>query len=145
MNIKQSRRSGVLYPIYSLLNPIPFGFFIAGLLFDLFYMNTAEIFWAKAASWVITFGLLFAIIPRLINLFYVWFRPDLNSRKADIFGFWLYGFAIVSATFNAFVHGRDAYAIVPTSVVLSSITVLLISIVYLYQAVVLNNVAEGEF
>ncbi|QIO05876.1 DUF2231 domain-containing protein [Acinetobacter shaoyimingii] len=145
MNRKLERRSGILYAIYKVFNPIPFGFFVAGLLFDLFYMNTAEIFWAKAASWVISFGLLFAILPRFINLFYVWFRPHLNSRKADVFGFWMYGFAIISATFNAFVHGRDAYAIVPTSLVLSAITVILIAIAYLYQAIVLNQNAEGEF
>ncbi|SPL69495.1 hypothetical protein KPC_0673 [Acinetobacter stercoris] len=52
---KQNQRSGVLYAIYMLLNPIPFGFFIAGLIFDIFYNNSAQIFWAKAASWVYYF------------------------------------------------------------------------------------------
>lgn len=143
MNTIHSNRSGLLYAVYNLLNPIPFGFFVAGLLFDKFYTSTAEIFWAKAASWVITFGLLFAIIPRFINLFYVWFRPLIETRKIDLINFWIYGFAIITATLNAFIHGRDAFAIAPTNLILSIITVSLISITYLYQVLASKKVVVG--
>ena len=141
---KQNQRSGVLYAIYMLLNPIPFGFFIAGLIFDIFYNNSAQIFWAKSASWVITLGLILSIIPRLINLFYVWFRPVTAQRRVDISGFWLYGFAIIAATFNAFIHSRDAFAIAPANVILSIITVVLIGLHYIYQASNMNNKQVGE-
>lgn len=137
-------RSGILYTLYTLLNPIPFGFFVAGLIFDYVYSSTAEIFWARAASWVITLGLIFAIIPRLINLFYVWFRPVAEQRKADIAGFWLYGLGIIAAIFNAFIHSRDAYAIVPANVMLSLLTVVLIGIAYLCQSLALKNTLVGE-
>lgn len=138
------QRSGILYALYMLLNPVPFGFFVAGLIFDYVYSSTAEIFWAKAASWVITLGLVFAIIPRLINLFYVWFRPVDGQRKADMAGFWLYGFGIVAAIFNAFIHSRDAYGIVPANVLLSVVTVVLIGICYLYQSTSIKNTLVGE-
>lgn len=87
-------------------------------------------------------GLIFAIIPRLINLFYVWFRPIQNIRKAEIAGFFLYGFAIVSGIFNAFIHSRDAYGIVPANVILSFITVLLICIYYIYESTARNDVKD---
>ncbi len=58
--------------LFSLLNPIPFGFFVGALIFDAIYLNSAEVMWGKA--WLITFGLLIAIVPRLINLFAVWRR-----------------------------------------------------------------------
>ncbi|WP_130802838.1 DUF2231 domain-containing protein [Acinetobacter ihumii] len=138
------QRSGILYAIYMLLNPIPFGFFVAGLIFDVIYNQTAEILWNKSASWVITIGLVIAIIPRLLNLFYVWFRPVANQRKADIWGFWLYGFAIIAAIFNAFVHSRDAYAIAPANLMLSILTVLLISLHYLYQSTAMHNQLVGD-
>lgn len=135
-------RKGPLYALYSLLNPIPFGFFVAALIFDIVYKNTAEMLWAQAASWLITLGLIIAIIPRFINLFYVWFRPIQHIRKIEITGFFLYGFGIVSGIFNAFVHSRDAYAIVPANVILSIITVLLISLYYLYQSTSTYNLKD---
>ncbi|ENU93276.1 hypothetical protein F971_01324 [Acinetobacter vivianii] len=141
---KNNPRSGVLYSIYMLLNPLPFGFFVAGWVFDIFYNKTAEVLWAKAAAWCITFGLLFCIIPRFINLFYVWFRPVIEQRRPDVVGFWLYGFAIIAAIFNAFIHSRDAFAIVPANIILSTLTVLLIALHYLYQSTHIQNKLIGE-
>jgi len=141
MKIVRSR-NGVLYTLYSLLNPIPFGFFVGALIFDITYKNTGEILWANAASWLVVLGLVSAIIPRLINLFYVWFSPIQNIRKVEITGFFLYGFAIVSGIFNAFIHSRDAYGIVPANVILSFITVLLICLYYIYESTAGNDVED---
>lgn len=79
--------------------------------------------WGKSASWLIAFGLIFAIIPRLINLFQVWVGgrwPQLSAVKIH---FWLNPVAIVAAILNSFVHSRDAYAIAPQNVIYSAITV----------------------
>ena len=46
----ENPRKGLLYALYSLLNPIPFGFFVGALIFDILYKNTAEMLWAQAAS-----------------------------------------------------------------------------------------------
>lgn len=129
-----SPRSGFLHVLYSLLNPLPFGFFLAGLIFDYIYNVSGEIMWAKSASWLIAMGLVFAIIPRLINLYYVWFKPDRFSIDYSRLGFWLYAFAVVIQILNSFVHSRDAYGIAPTNLTLSILAVLLVAITYIYQA-----------
>ncbi|MFL6593243.1 MAG: DUF2231 domain-containing protein [Luteimonas sp.] len=117
--------------IYGLLNPIPFGCFVAALVFDILYVRSAELLWNKGAAWLIVFGLLFAVLPRLLNLVQVWFAPRHASRRGAKLDFWLNLLAIVAAIFNAFVHSRDAYAVVPAGVWLSACTVILLSIAHL--------------
>jgi uncharacterized membrane protein len=114
--------------VFNLLNPIPFGFFVAVLIFDVVYANSANVLWVKSASWLVSMGLLFAIVPRLINLCYVWFLKNPASSKAEKVDFWLNLFAIATALINAFVHSRDAYAVVPDGVWLSVATVVSLAI-----------------
>ena len=128
-------RSVVANAIYALLNPVAFGFFVAGLIFDITYANTAVVLWGKSAAWLITLGLLFAVIPRLINLVQVWITSRQFATRADRLDFWLNLVAIVAAIFNVFVHTRDAYEVVPTSVWLSLCTVLLLAIAHVVMAV----------
>ena len=128
-------RSVVANAIYGLLNPIPFGFFVAALIFDITYANTAVVLWGKGADWLISLGLLFAVIPRLINLVRVWITSRRFATRAERLDFWLNLFAIVAAIFNALVHTRDAYEVVPTSVWLSLLTVVLLSIAHIVMAV----------
>ena len=137
------RRSVVANAIYGLLNPIPFGFFVAGLIFDVIYARTAVVMWGKSAAWLIVFGLLFAIVPRLINLAQVWITGRRTATRADQLDFWLNLLAVVAAIFNAFVHSRDAYAVVPASVWLSACTVILLSIGHIVMAVKCSE--SGKF
>nr|WP_244754410.1 DUF2231 domain-containing protein [Rhodanobacter sp. B2A1Ga4] len=118
-----------------MLNPLPFGFFVAALIFDILYVRTAGVLWNKGAAWLIVFGLLLAVIPRFVNLAQVWITSRQIARSADKLDFWLNLFAIVAAIFNAFVHSRDAYAVVPTGVWLSVCTVILLAIAHLVMAV----------
>jgi len=122
------RRSIVAESIYGLLNPIPFGCFVAALIFDIIYAETAVMLWDKGAAWLIVFGLLFAVVPRLVNLTQVWVTSRRTATRTDKLDFWLNLFAIVVAIVNAFVHSRDAYAVVPTGLMLSVCTVILLSI-----------------
>jgi uncharacterized membrane protein len=124
----EPRRSIVAESIYGLLNPIPFGCFVAALIFDIIYSKTAVMLWDKGAAWLIVFGLLFAVVPRLVNLTQVWVTSRGTATRTDKLDFWLNLFAIVVAIVNAFVHSRDAYAVVPTGLWLSSCTVILLSI-----------------
>jgi uncharacterized membrane protein len=121
-------RSPVANAIYSVLNPIPFGCFVAALIFDILYARTAVMLWDKGAAWLIVFGLLIAVLPRLINLAQVWITSRAIALRADRIDFWLNLLAIVAAIVNAFVHSRDAYAVVPAGVWLSVCTVILLSI-----------------
>jgi len=129
------RRSVVANAIYNLLNPIPFGFFVAALIFDILYARTAVMLWDQGAAWLITIGLLFAIIPRLVNLAQVWITSRRSALGADRLDFWLNLVAIVLAIVNAFVHSRDAYGVVPAGVWLSVFTVLLLAIAHVVMAV----------
>lgn len=137
------RRSVTANAIYGLLNPLPFGFFVAALIFDIIYVRTAGVLWNKGAAWLIVFGLLLAIIPRFVNLAQVWITSRHLARRADKLDFWLNLLAIVAAIFNAFVHSRDAYAVVPTGVWLSACTVILLSIGHIMMAV--HSSAAKEF
>ena len=129
------RRSVFANAVYGLLNPIPFGFFVAAMIFDIIYARTAVVMWGKGAAWLIVIGLVFAVIPRLINLVQVWITSRRFATRADRFDFWLNLLAIVAAIFNAFVHSRDAYGSMPTGVWLSVCTVALLSIGYIVVAV----------
>jgi len=139
----EPRRSIVAESIYGLLNPIPFGCFVAALIFDVLYSKTAVMLWDKGAAWLIVFGLLFAVVPRLVNLTQVWVTSRRTATRTDKLDFWLNLFAIVVAIVNAFVHSRDAYAVVPTGLWLSVCTVILLSIGNIVVAV--ERAARGGY
>jgi uncharacterized membrane protein len=113
--------------VFNLLNPIPFGLFVAVMIFDIVYANTAEVLWVKSSAWLVSLGLIFAIVPRLINLGFVWFGKNRAPLAAKV-DFWLNVVAVVTALVNAFVHSRDAYAAIPDAVWLSVATVVAMAV-----------------
>ncbi|WP_089529012.1 hypothetical protein [Pantoea ananatis] len=117
-----SGRSAVTVTLYALLEPVPLGFFVAAWLFDIIYMKTFIILWSISASWLIAIGLVIAILPRIISLIYM-FRGSTAPEKTH---FWLSLVAIILAIANAFIHSRDAYAVVPTATILSTLVVILL-------------------
>jgi uncharacterized membrane protein len=119
-----SSRISVASAVFNLLDPIPFGFFVATLIFDIIYANNANVLWIKSASWLVSMGLVFAIIPQLINLGRVWFVRNRVRARGEAINFWLNVVAIIAALINAFVHSRDAYATIPDAVWLSVLTVV---------------------
>jgi uncharacterized membrane protein len=137
------RRSIVSDSVYGLLNPIPFGCFVAAMIFDFIYSDSAVVQWNKSAAWLVVFGLLFAVVPRLLNLTRVWITARATSTRSDKLDFWLNLIAIVAAIINAFVHSRDAYAVVPEGLWLSVGTVVLLSISHVIAAT--QRTAFGGF
>lgn len=123
-----SSRFSVTSAIFDLLDPIPFGFFVAVLIFDIIYAKTANVLWLKGAAWLVSMGLIFAIIPQLINLGRTWFGKNRVRSRGLAINFWLNVVGIVAALINAFVHSRDAYAVMPAGVWLSVVTVLALAI-----------------
>ena len=116
--------------LFDLLNPIPFGFFVGALIFDVVYANSADVMWVKSAAWLISIGLFFAVIPRFINLSRVWFIGTRPTAARDKVAFFVYLLGIAAAVVNAFVHSRDAYAAVPEGVWLSILTVALLAVAH---------------
>jgi uncharacterized membrane protein len=121
-------RSRFARAVFDLFNPIPYGLFVGTLIFDITYAATGNVFWGKGAAWLVTTGLFFAIIPRLINLCHVWLAPRGRVAGIERFDFWLNLLGIIAAILNAFVHSRDAFAMVPENIILSVITVALLCI-----------------
>jgi len=113
----------IVSAVFNLLDPIPFGFFVGALIFDVLYANTATILWMKSAAWLVSIGLVFAIVPQLINLYRVWFDRRRVRARGEAVNFWLNVVGIVAALVNAFVHSRDAYAVIPDALWLSVVTV----------------------
>jgi len=140
-------RFSITSAIFDVLDPIPFGFFVGALIFDIIYSNTYTVLWVKAAAWLISIGLVIAIIPQLINLGRTWFgKRGIRTRNLAI-NFWLQVVAIVAALFNAFVHSRDAYGTMPAGVWLSVLTVLALvigRIVLAADHVVYKEVSHGQ-
>lgn len=126
MPIRPTQRPTFAVALYELFNPIPPGFFVAAWIFDILYMKSYQPLWTDAAGWLIVIGLLMAIIPRVINLVQVWFGHRYPQGSAIKTHFWLNALAVIVAIFNAFIHSRDAYSVVPLGVILSTITVVLI-------------------
>ncbi|AIX72581.1 hypothetical protein C3374_04370 [Pantoea sp. PSNIH4] len=143
MNPNATRRhSALAVALYEFLNPIPLGFFTAAWIFDIIYLNSPHPMWTKSASWLIAFGLIIAIIPRLINLVQVWVGVSWPQTSPVKIHFWANLLAIVLASFNAFVHSRDAYAVAPAGVILSTLVVALLCLANIQLALRLRS-AEG--
>jgi uncharacterized membrane protein len=128
--------------VFNLLNPIPFGFFVAVMIFDIIYANSAEVLWVKSAAWLVSMGLVFAIVPRLINLCQAWFGKNRAALAVKV-DFWLNVFAVVTALVNAFVHSRDGYAAIPDALWLSIATVVAMAVGRIVLA--WQNISFKEF
>lgn len=129
-----SGSSRAMLVVYELFNPLPVGFFVAAWIFDILYIKTYQIMWTDAASWLIAFGLVLAILPRLINLVQVGITQRHTVSRAEKLSFWLWLLAVVLAIFNAFVHSRDAWAVVPLGAILSTVVVVLLLIAHVQLA-----------
>ena len=140
----QRDRSAVTTAIYAILNPLPFGFFVAALIFDITYLRSGGILWDKSAAWLIAIGLVLAVVPRLINLAQVWITSRALATRGDRIDFGLNLVAIVVAILNAFVHSRDAYGSMPAGVWLSLLTVILLTISHGASAVRANRQGDGH-
>lgn len=121
--IIERRYSEAIHPLHALLLAGVFPLFLGAALSDVAYARSYEIQWNNFSSWLIAGGLVFcgiALIFAIIDLF----RPQRRVR-----GTFLYA-AIVLATWvigflNALMHARDAWAGMPTGLVLSVIAVVL--------------------
>lgn len=117
------RYSGVIHPLHAILLAGSLPLFVGAALSDAAYASTYEIQWNNFASWLIAGGLLLAglaLIFAIVDLL----RADRRVAGAGTYAAillvtWLMGF------FNALMHARDAWASMPTGLVLSVVVVVL--------------------
>ena len=97
--------------------------FLAALLSDIAYFQSYQIQWSNFASWLIAGALLFcglALLFALANLIRA------NQKKGQPLVYFLLLLATwVLGLFNAFEHAKDAWAAMPSGLVLSVIVALL--------------------
>lgn len=110
-------------PLHAMLLAGTVPLFLGALLSDIAYYNSFQIQWANFAAWLIAGGLLFAGLALLFAL------ANLvgAERKAGrpVLYFLLLLVTWVVGLLNAFEHAKDAWAVMPTGLVLSAIVAVL--------------------
>lgn len=119
-----------LHPVHALLLAGSLPLFLGALFSDITYYNTYEIQWSNFASWLIAGALVFAGLALLCALIGL-SHSERRQGPALVYlllllATWILGFL------NALVHARDAWAVMPTGLVLSVIvTVLILATIWL--------------
>ncbi|MBC3948764.1 DUF2231 domain-containing protein [Pseudomonas folii] len=125
-------------PLHAILLAGTVPLFLGALLSDIAYAQTYQIQWANFASWLIAGGLLFcglALLFALVNLI----RADHKAgRPVAYFVLLLVTWAL--GLINAFEHAKDAWAMMPTGLILS-VVVTLLSVVAAWTG--LTNLRSG--
>lgn len=115
------------HPIHPMLVPFPIVCYVGALVCDIVYAATAEMQWTNFAAWLLAIGVLFTILAAIAGGI-----DFLVERRIRQFGAaWIHMVGnvvvLILAIFNSFVHSHDAWtSVVPTGLVLSVITVLIL-------------------
>jgi uncharacterized membrane protein len=113
-----------LYPLHAILLAFPFPLFLGALTSDFAYWSSFQVQWANFSSWLIAGGLFvggFALPWSLIDLF----RSNPGEKSCAIIYFGALLAAWVVGFINALVHSKDAFAIMPEALYLSTAASLL--------------------
>ena len=93
--------------------------FLGGLLSDIAYYQSYQIQWSNFAAWLIAGGLLSSGLALLCALARVLRAPRQTLYFVVLLVTWLLGLV------NAFEHAKDAWAVMPSGLVLSVLVTLL--------------------
>ena len=112
-----------IHPFHAFLLAASVPLFLGALLSDITYARSYQIQWSNFASWLLAGALVFAgcaLLWAVIELF----RGERRGGRPLLYALlllatWVLGFI------DALVHARDAWAIMPTAVVLSAIATVL--------------------
>lgn len=124
--IVEHRRSPSLHPLHAVLLAGALPLFACALLADIAYARSYEIQWANFASWLIVGGLLLAAMALAFALGGL-LRRDRRAPVRILYALVLAAAWIVQL-FNALMHARDGWAMMPTGLVLSAIGTVLAAV-----------------
>lgn len=110
-------------PLHAMLLAGTVPLFLGALLSDIAYYNSFQIQWANFAAWLIAGGLLFAGLALLFALANL-VGAERNAGRPVLY-FLLLLVTWVVGLINAFEHAKDAWAVMPTGLVLSAIVAVL--------------------
>ena len=119
----EATRPRAIHPVHAVLLAGTFTLFLGAVINDWAYSSTYQVQWTNFASWLIAAGLLLGAMALLFAL--VGLRHA--SRRSGppliylviLLATWIVGL------FNAVVHAKDAYAVMPEGLVLSVVAALL--------------------
>jgi uncharacterized membrane protein len=117
------------HPIHPMLVPIPIACFVGALITDIAYWRTADIMWGDFSDWLISVGVVFAVLAALAGIVDFLANPRIRALRQA----WIHGLGnalvLVLSIINAFVHTRDAYgSVVPTGLLLSLLVVVILAV-----------------
>jgi uncharacterized membrane protein len=115
--------------LHALLAPIPFVCFLATLVTDIVYWQTAAIMWADMSAWLLLVGLIVSVIVAPVGMIDYLREPRARELRAG----WIHGVgnvvALILSILNCLIHTRDAYtSVVPSGLILSALVVVILLI-----------------
>jgi uncharacterized membrane protein len=116
---------GALHPVHAFLLAATVPLFLGAVLSDYAYTATYHVQWSNFSSWLIVGGLVFgfaALACSLIDLR----RADRRGGRFAVTLVLILAVCVLGVV-NAFVHARDAWATMPTGLILSVIVAVLAS------------------
>jgi len=119
----EHRYALTVHPLHAVFLAATLPLFLGAALSDAAYAKSFDIQWNNFASWLLVGALVFcsiALIFAIIDLF----RPHQRARGVIpyflvLLAVWIVGFV------NALIHARDAWASMPTGLILSIVVVVL--------------------
>ena len=114
------------HPLHAILLAGTVPLFLGALLSDIAYFRTYEIQWSHFSSWLIVGGLVFcgfALLFALVNLV-----RAAHKKGRPLVYFLLLLLAWVLGFINALEHAKDAWATMPSGLILSVIVTLLVCV-----------------
>jgi uncharacterized membrane protein len=114
-------------PISAMLLPIPVVLFMATLVTDIVYWQTAAMLWADMSAWLLLAALIVSIFAVLAGLIDFFGDARLRQLRAARIHAISYVIALILSIFNCLVHTRDAYtSVVPSGLILSALVVVIL-------------------
>jgi uncharacterized membrane protein len=119
----ERKYSNAIHPLHAIFLAGSLPLFVGAALCDVAYAKTYEIQWLNFASWLIVGALVLAAAALVFVV------NDLSRAERRIPGVLLYAALLLAAWvtgfFDALAHARDAWAAMPSALVLSIIAALL--------------------
>jgi uncharacterized membrane protein len=117
-------------PFFPSLMSFPAACFLLTLLTDVVYARSYNMAWETSSVWLLTIGLLAALVFVIFGLFQAFVQglwPSMASRVG-------YAVVLILSIFNAFIHSRDGYtSVVPSGITLSAIVAVLLVAMWLIE------------
>jgi uncharacterized membrane protein len=110
-----------------MLGPIPIVCFVATLITDIVYWQTAAMLWADMSAWLLLVGLIVSLVAAPAGIIDLFGDPRIRKLRAA----WIHGIgnvtALILSIFNCLIHTRDAYtSVVPSGLILSALVVVIL-------------------